>query len=101
MIDFKLNLSLLTDIEENPHFFLGTVIDISQPLFEFASDLNVALAERLGVSQEQLSVQAVEEYVRKVAAKVDVEVVCLVKDEVNNNCNLVNTLKAGRIMLLK
>lgn len=101
MIDFKLSLSLLTDVEENPHFFVDTVIDISQPLFEFASDLNVDLAKKLGVSQEQLSVQAVEEYIRKIANAADVEVLCLIKDEVKNDSNLVNKLKAGRIILLK
>jgi hypothetical protein len=101
LIDFKLSLSLLTDIEENPHFFLDAVIDISQPLFEFASDLNVDLANKLRVSQEQLSVQAVEEYIRRVANKADVEVVCLIKDEVKNDRNLVGKLKAGRIMLPK
>jgi site-specific recombinase len=101
LIDFNLSLSLLTDIEENPPFFVGTVIDISQPLFEFASDLNVLFAEKLGISQEQLSVQAVEEYIRRVANKAGAEVVCLVKDQVKNDRNLVNTLKEGRIVLLK
>jgi hypothetical protein len=101
LIDFRLSLSLLTDVEENPHFFVNTVIDISQPLFEFASDLNVDLAKKLGVSQEQLSIQAVEEYIRKVANATDVEVICLAKDEINNDRDLVNKLKAGRIVLLK
>ncbi len=101
MIDFKLDLSLLAEIEEDPDFFVGTVIDISRALFEFTSDLNVRFAEKLGISQEQLSTHAVENYIRKVAANADVTVVCLVKNQIDNDDELINSLKAGSIVLLK
>lgn len=99
MIDFKLNVVLLEKLEAAASSFVGTVIDISQGLSEFSADLNVNFARKLGITQEQLSVQAVEEYIRKIAAKADIEVVCLVKGQAGQD--LINNLRLGRIILLK
>ncbi|HME42880.1 MAG TPA: hypothetical protein VKF36_07350 [Syntrophorhabdales bacterium] len=99
MIDFKLNALLLEKLEVAASSFVGTVIDISQGLSEFSADLNVDVARKLGVTQGQLSVQAVEEYIRKIAAKAGIEVVCLVKDQVGQD--LIDNLRFGRIIVLK
>ena len=99
MIDFKLDALLLEKLETAAPSFVGTVIDISQGLSEFSSDLNVDFARKLGIAPEQLSVQAVEEYIRKIAAKADIDVVCLVKDQAGHD--LIDNLRFGRIILLK
>ncbi len=101
MIDFKLDALLLEKLEVAASSFVGTVIDISQSLSEFSSDLNVDFARKLGISREQLSVQVVEDYIRKIAAKADIEVVCLVKDQIEKDINLINSLRFGRIILVK
>ncbi|MGD0661628.1 MAG: hypothetical protein ABSD38_26495 [Syntrophorhabdales bacterium] len=101
MADFKLDAALLERLERAISSFVGTVIDISQALPEFSSVLNVGLAEKLGVGQQQLSVQAVEEYIREIAHKADIEVACLIKDEVGHDTNLIDKVRIGRIVLLK
>jgi hypothetical protein len=101
MADFKLDAALLERLERAISSFVGTVIDISQPLPEFSSDLNVELAQKLGVAPDQLSIQALEEYIRKIASRADIEVVCLVKDQVGEDEDLVDRLRMNRIVLLK
>jgi hypothetical protein len=101
VIDFAFSDSILEDLEENPRVFVGTVIDISDPFFGYSADLNVDLAKRLGVSQGDLSVQVVEEHIRKIGHKHSVKVIALVKDEVQRDAALLNKLRPGRIILLK
>lgn len=101
VIVFELNQKLLRELGENIGSFLGRVIDISNASPNIASHLDIQYAFLRGVTQKELAIQLIEEHIRDLASKANIEVICLVKEQVQNEPELINKLQPDRIILLK
>jgi len=101
VIIFELDEKLLGELTKDISSFLNKVIDISDAPLTVASHLNIELADRLGVTQKELAIQLIENNIRELASKVNIEVVGLVKEQIEKEPDLINELSGGRIILLK
>jgi predicted solute-binding protein len=101
VIVFELNEKLLGDIEKDISKFLNGVIDISNVPSTVASHLNLEIAKRFGVTPKELSIQLIENHFRELALKANIDVVCVVKEQIEKEPDIINKLRVGRIILLK
>lgn len=101
VIVFELNGKLLGDIEKDISKILNGVIDISNVPSTIASPLNLELAKRFGVTPKELSIQLIENHIRELALKANIDVVCIVKEQIEKEPEIINKLRVGRIILLK
>ena len=101
LIVFELDETLVGKLKEDISNFVNQVIDISEASPAFSSHLNAEIANLFGVTQKELSVQVVEDHILELASKVNIEVVCLVKEQVEKETKLIEELRVGRIILLK
>lgn len=102
MICIMFDERVFAELENNIEAFVGRIVDISEAPAKFSAHLNVDLAKRFGVSQQELTTGAIEEWVRKLAAKVKIEVIALPKEQLPDYPDTVaEPLRAGRIILLK
>jgi hypothetical protein len=94
---------VFAEIESNVGAFIGRIIDISEVPAKFSAHLDAEIAERFGVSREELNTQTVENRIRKLASKAKIEVVSMWKEQVGKETEaMVEGLRAGsRIILLK
>lgn len=101
LIVFEFDEKLLGDLENDINSFVNKIIDISKVPLKFSSHLNIELAKRFGVTKRELSVQVVEDYIRKLAFKAKIEVFCFSKDQIEKESELIEKFRVGRIILLK
>ncbi|MBM4301036.1 MAG: hypothetical protein FJ121_05830 [Deltaproteobacteria bacterium] len=101
VIIFELDAKLLGEFEKDASSFLDRVIDISNAPPKVASKLNIQLAGILGVTQKELAVQLIENHIRDLSSEANIEVICLVKEQVQKEPELIDKLRPGRIILLK
>lgn len=102
MLTIKLDDKLFLEIEKNISLFVGKMIDISEVSDALSSHLDVEWAKSVGVTQNEMSVQVAENHIRDLAAKANIEVVCLVRQQVENEPELIAQLcSSNRIMLFK
>ena len=81
--------------------FLDKVIDISDTPPEIAPQLNIQLDSLFGITEKELAVQLIENHIRDLALKANIEVICLHKEQVQNEPELIEKVQPGRIILLK
>lgn len=101
VIVFELDEKLLGELDKDISSFLNRVIDISHTPPTVASHLNIELAGRFGVTQKELVVQLIENHIRELASKANIEVACFVKEQIEKDHVVLNQLCVGRIILLK
>ena len=101
VIVFEFNETLLGDIEKDINKFLNAVIDITNVPSTLASHLNLELAKEFGVTPEELSIQLIENHIRGLALKANIDVVCIVKEQIEKEPEIIKKLRLGRIILLK
>lgn len=101
VIVFELDEKLLGELEKDISSFLDRVIDISNAPPKVASQLNIQLAGLFGVTQKELAVQLIENHIRKLASKANIELACFVKEQFSKEPDVINKLRIGRIILLK
>ncbi len=101
MANLKLDENLLKEIEKDPHFFVGKIIDISEAPDSLSSHLNAPLASSFGVTKKEMSVQVAENLISEIAKKAKIEVVCLFKDQITDKPRFVEQMKEDRIVLLE
>jgi hypothetical protein len=101
LIVLEFDEKLHEKLNKNIGDYTGRVIDISEIPSSYSSNLNISLAKLFGVTQEELSVQVLEDHIRKLAQKANIEVVCLDKQQAQKEQELVETFRPGRIILLK
>ena len=80
---------------------MGKIIDISEASDALSSHLDVAFAKSVSVTQNEMSVQVAENRIRELAAKANLEVICLVRQQVENEPELLTQLCSNRIVLFK
>jgi len=104
MLTTKLSKKVLGKLEKNISTFVGKIVDISTAPSTLSTHLDIKLAKHFGVTQKQLSVQIAEDFIRKLASTSSIQVICIWKEQVKKNTdfnNLIESLRAGRIILLK
>lgn len=101
MLPMKLDEKLLEDIEKDIRSYVGKTIDISDAPVELSSHLDVEWASSQGVTQHEMSVQVAEDRIRAQAAKDNVEVVSFVRQQVENEPDLIKQLRTKYVILFK
>lgn len=101
MLTTKLNKELLEEMGREITSFVGKIIDISGAPEALSSHLDVAWASSVGVTQKEMSVQVAEDRIHELAAKANIRVVCLAKQQVENDSELLAQLSPKWIVLLK
>jgi len=101
VIIFELDEDLLREIEKDINRFLNRVIDISNASTKIPPSFDIHYAGLHGITQKDVAVQLIEEHIRELAFKANIDVICLVKEQVQNKSELIEKLQQGRIILLK
>jgi hypothetical protein len=95
------DLDLYKDFQKNPTNFVGSVIDISTAPDIFSGCFNTELAASYGVTSEELSNQALELNLHKIAHNAGLKFVSLFKEHVVSDSALLDSLREDRILVLK
>ena len=97
----KFTEDLFEKLQRDIGGFVGQIIDISEAPLSLSSGLNIELAGQLGVTQQQLAIQIAENRIRELAFSANVEVICLWKDQIQQQTKLIKKLLTGRLILFK
>lgn len=101
MLLLNFDLDLYKKFQENPASFVGSIIDISTAPDMFSSCFNTELAASHCVTPEELSNQALEHNLQKIAIGAGLRFVSLFKEQVASDSELLDSLRDNRILVLK
>lgn len=97
----KIDEKLIKEMEKDIIPFVGKVVDISECSDAFSAHLDIDWAVVQGVTRHELSVQVVENRVRELASRADLQVFGFVKGQVEQAADFLEKFRLGRIILLK